>query len=520
MSTSGAVGDQYERVTQGQDESVVDVVDIIQKRPRLYWLVVVATITYWGGIVSLSLIAVQNLVGFENGGYIVDFGWNTGAVTCKDGTPTSWKMGALIFFVVCIALELYVALQTTMGKALVQAKKFKVLECLGLGFFGRYDPFTDICFSLTANACGSRIGLASIVIFFIGVLLAQVVPALWMLLRANQVHLALKFNDLLLLLEIIDPTRGELELPEAARKQMVGDLPKLGDTVSGLGTVAPNAADTSANQDARAPQRTPEEIAAIKAEIELLTDEEAANEQADDPDEVKKKALIARAKWVQGGLRFLCEDLLQGILQVLFMLEHWGELSSSTRAFIISSVVAGVAVSLGGPVYAFWLERQNKSFYSNMPKIQGNTEWKGVQTGEGVLSGVHYQCWEINKLQFNEVQAQPGQTSITVRGTILREEILKEGDGEPTYNDRMPSFMEDYLSYYGAAEDTVEGTYDVKHAMLRIKTTSQKMLKIARGTSFNQYEYELKVFPDRLKGTIRKQGSQSDMGMITLKRQF
>merc|ERR1712032_1106040 len=106
----------------------------------------------------------------------------------------------------------------------------------------------------------------------VGVLFAQVVPALWMLLRARSTHLALKFNDLIIFLEMIDPTRGDLELPEGARMQMVGNLSASDDaarlsTLPGLGVVAPNADDTSTSQDARAPRRTPEDIAAIKAQI-------------------------------------------------------------------------------------------------------------------------------------------------------------------------------------------------------------------------------------------------------------
>merc|ERR1712007_316906 len=88
----------------------------------------------------------------------------------------------------------------------------------------RYDGFSDICFSLTAGACGSDLGSYGLVLFVLGVILPQMLPALVLLFTERSTHMALRFNGLLLFLEIIDPSRAELELPDAVKAVAVGNL--------------------------------------------------------------------------------------------------------------------------------------------------------------------------------------------------------------------------------------------------------------------------------------------------------
>merc|ERR1740127_259427 len=99
-----------------------------------------------------------------------------------------------------------------------------MMMALGFSFLDRYDSFGDICFALTATACESNLGLLSLVWFGIGVVLAQMVPAVVLLITERSTHMTMRFNGYALLLELIDPTREELDLPETAKAQATGML--------------------------------------------------------------------------------------------------------------------------------------------------------------------------------------------------------------------------------------------------------------------------------------------------------
>ncbi|CAE7761348.1 unnamed protein product [Symbiodinium sp. CCMP2456] len=80
-------------------------------------------------------------------------------------------------------------------------------------------------------------------------------------------------------------------------------------------------------------------------------------------DDVKKAISDSQGAFVKrvvGVVRLLFEDVIQGVLQILFLAEFWQKLHWTSRAFTISSVVAGLACSAGGPVNEYIAELRHR----------------------------------------------------------------------------------------------------------------------------------------------------------------
>ena len=80
-------------------------------------------------------------------------------------------------------------------------------------------------------------------------------------------------------------------------------------------------------------------------------------------DDVKKAMSDSQGAFVKrvvGVVRLFFEDVIQGVLQILFLAEFWQKLHWTSRAFTISSVVAGLACSAGGPVNEYIAELRHR----------------------------------------------------------------------------------------------------------------------------------------------------------------
>mmetsp|Transcript_111993 Transcript_111993/g.210046 ORF Transcript_111993/g.210046 Transcript_111993/m.210046 type:complete len:535 (-) Transcript_111993:99-1703(-) len=499
MSSSGYVSlpiqsDAQSQAPERTDQDLNDYVDLVEKRPGWFAVIVCAQNTYWNIILILFLMGLDTV--------LKQFDINVlpteleDVVSCQHGVPKSWKVLFVILLIGFSCLELHFALKTKMGQDLMEKSKSTIAIALLLGFFDRYDSFGDICFGLIANACGSVLGLYSIVLFGLGVVLAQSIPAYYLLFTQKNTHLALRFNAMVLFLEIIDPGREGIQLPDKMKAAAVGNIE---------GNFVKKRELTPADSEFKSalPSFSAEEIAKIKEQIELLTEEEAMQEM-DNPEDVKRAAIVAQSKKVMGAVKFFCEDLLQSSIQTFFLVTFWAQLSFSDKAFFISSIAAGVIVSLAGPVHAMYKEAVSKAYYASLPKMQDNLKFEGLQKESGTFHGFEFAQWNQLSLSFDLVQGDVAG-ELKVIGKLNRSTYYKENLGNPDEPNAEPILaLQSWLTESATAEEELHGTFDPSKGMLSLKAV--EITPFGPGAeNYHWLDYKLKVYPNKLKGIASQQ---------------
>jgi len=486
-------------------EDVNDLVDLVHQQPGSYGMIVCAQTLFFTMILMLFTVALDNDMQDQGLPSLVTIDLSKKAVTCKGGVPLTWKVGACTFFVGVACLEVALARRTKVGRELLSSQKLTAGMAVFLGFLDRYDSFSDIAFSLTADRCGSILGLYSLVVFGFGVIVMQILPAFYLLLTQPCTHLAMRFNSMPLMLELIDPTRGNLTLPDEVQDQATGKLSNQQQQAAATTGTAQGPAHVVGEQTAKVEslgkspldaRQSPEEIAQIKSQVEQLSREEELAE-ADDPDSVKNSVFVARSKKIAGGIRFLCEDLLQGIFQVLFIIGYWEQLSTSTVVFTMTSVMAGLLVSMGGPLHALLKERENTAYYNTLPKLQDGVKFRGVNSFQQQVGGLVHSAWHTTTLEFNSVQRSGDR--LAIKGKLSQQEVVRECDPASTDDERRHHLSPPFA----ACERVVVGTYDIQRALLELRTESIEVL--SEGMAFDYLQYKLKVFPTCLKGIAEVQ---------------
>lgn len=118
---------------------------------------------------------------------------------------------------------------------------------------------------------------------------------------------------------------------------------------------APLLAGEAAPLHAEAP--SPPAVAEASNSMDIKpTDDSDASKYFDVPlppetdvQELRKMKNMAKVKKIVGAVRFLCEDMLQGVLQLFYVAANWDDVSRFQRAQIIGSVGVGLTVSAIGP---------------------------------------------------------------------------------------------------------------------------------------------------------------------------
>lgn len=496
----------------GEKEDLVDFEDVVKHKPHLFRLMVALVVFYRSGISALSLIAVKEYLGVKTKVALVDFGRNTGEVQCNNGVPRSWILLCLVTLAAFVGLEIYVALKTVSGRKLIRHIRMKLLFVIGCGAAGRWDAFSDVsfCFSIMSRECYSSLSYISFGMFFVGVMIAQVLPAIFMLVTQKYTHIALKFNDLEVFLEMIDPTRGNLELPEKAQKKMVGTVGTAAvDSGSLQGLPTTGASNQFGYTDA--------DVQAVRQQVaEIMSSQSREDLSKSDPDDAKKKALIAQAKRSLGIVRFLCEDLGQGCVQALFLYRNMHRLGFWSIAFTLTSIGGGLFVSLGGPVYAFYQEYQNQRFYASMPKIHGGVRWQGALCCTREADGISCASSSLMNLILDEVQAVLGESRYRIRGHLIGDLVLKELNGDALPQDWMQANEKEWVSKKGKWMEQLAGFYNAKDATLELVTVVSQIL-IDDGGAFPKKRYKFKVFPAMHKGSYLEIDGDSH-GELTMTR--
>ena len=88
--------------------------------------------------------------------------------------------------------------------------------------------------------------------------------------------------------------------------------------------------------------------------------------------DVLKQSKLARVKKIVGAVRFVFEDLIQGILQIWFLAYRWDQLNVFQRGQVIFSVTAGIMVSSAGP----FLEQRKLS--KSTSQLEGHASWQAA----------------------------------------------------------------------------------------------------------------------------------------------
>jgi len=305
-----------------------------------------------------------------------------------------------------------------------------------------------------------------------------------------------------LFLEVIDSSREEL--PPAMKTISVGNINvSREDQGTPKGSLMRSLGAPLSGRDTAADPLTSDEIARLKSQVEELKEEEM-NEVVDDPDEVKRAAIVAHAKKLMGAVKFVCEDLVQGVIQVAFLFLYWDEIDLSTKIFFISSVIAGLAVSLGGPVDALLKERRNSQYYMSLPKLQDNVKFQGINVVSGVSDDWTFTSYGIITLTFDEIEKRD-DGKFDIKAKIVRRCVHTDMDPPKDSPDaRMPEYLKKYMMSRDEARERLEGTYDISHAMLDLKAVNLTCYGPG-STTYEWADYKLKVLPDKLKGITSQQ---------------
>jgi len=129
----------------------------------------------------------------------------TSDITCHGGVPlvTIW---AFVFLAAmnCF-MQIWCAALTKYGYLMLANAPQLFISHLGYSVMGLFNSYSNISFVLMARSCGSPLWRPAAAIYVIGVLLAQAVPGILLLAYAKYLPIALKVNQLNLLLVLLKP---------------------------------------------------------------------------------------------------------------------------------------------------------------------------------------------------------------------------------------------------------------------------------------------------------------------------
>jgi hypothetical protein len=305
-------------------------------------------------------------------------------------------------------------------------------------------------------------------------------------------------------LEAVDASRGEIAVPKAMQAQLDATV-QVGGIGSTTLTKEPDVDEVVLDDP------PPEEIERIKAIVQELSVEEELVEVGD-PNDAKQAALVAQSKKLVGAVRFIFEDCIQGILQILFLCEFWGELSWSTKIYVISSVVSGLSVSLGGPIHAYVKEYHNQQIYDQLPKLKEGDVFIGVVEyvphifGESHWwSGPEEQCphksYSRTEIIVESIRNRD-DGSFDIKGAVKSGDVYMELILPPGV---APNEYETSLKQKLVMHGEWEGTYNPQFAALHFKDTVSILLPptpIGFGNSYSEYMLKLEIGSNRAKGWI------------------
>lgn len=329
-------------------------------------------------------------------------------------------------------------------------------------------------------------------------MLAQAVPAYYLLFTQHRSHLALRFNGLALFLEIIDPERRDLVLPNAVKKVAIGQV-----ATAAVQQPQGSASNSEAPRSGEAVvQLSDEEVSKLKDQVEQLTVAEE-QERSVDPNSVKNAVFVANAKKLLGFVKFFGEDLLQGIFQIMFVYEYWELLTIGTVVFTTSSVLAGLFVTLGGPLHALITERKSRQYYESLPKIEQGLKYEGVTMDSYEWQDVNYVKYKRRSMTFTRVWREPGEEKLRVQASLTTRQLHSEAFGAPAED------AEEVQQDCNAAnrnpyvyETTLHGDYDLNYAMLELAEVQWRHVSGLGPEMQLHYRCRLKVLPGKIKGDM------------------
>lgn len=262
---------------------------------------------------------------------------------------------------VLVWLEVRLAFCCEKGRKLRYLKPLAFCVALALSSLEKYDIYGDLNFIRVARhkQPDGWIWKAGLAIFVWGVGLMQILPSLLLLLSCLSCRVArlgipkdfvllCRFSGLHMLMESINHAHVAAAAEPAFKGAAVREEQRA-DTEEQAPLLAGAAVPRASSP--------PEAVADASTSVDIKpTDDSDASKYFDVPlppetdvEELRKRKNLAKVKKIVGAVRFLCEDMLQGVLQLFFVAANWDDLTLVQRAQVIGSVGVGLTVSAMGP---------------------------------------------------------------------------------------------------------------------------------------------------------------------------
>ncbi|CAE7348227.1 unnamed protein product [Symbiodinium sp. CCMP2592] len=329
--------------------AATDLVELWTTRSWVRLQVSFQVLGFWASATMCSTLVVETLVPSSS----------------EHLAETSWYCFAsfVAATIVLIWLEVRLSLCCEQGRKLCYTRTFGL--ALALSCLEKYDVYSDLNFVAVARKHRAEpwVWKISFGIVVVGVGVMQLLPSLLLLsscLSSRVAQLGIprdfslltRFSGMHLLMQSISSCDGLPQAVFGARARPDAECD--GSHVEEMGAKLEKEQRTLA-QEAEAPESaqafdvtspTPTETAGFHLPQQYCDvphwDDASSNE-------LQRKKDLARVKRFVGAVRFACEDLLQGVMQLLFLAARWPDLETFEKVQVIASVLFGIASSALGP---------------------------------------------------------------------------------------------------------------------------------------------------------------------------
>eukprot|EP00746_Dinoflagellata_sp_MGD_P122837 gnl/MRDRNA2_/MRDRNA2_57607_c0_seq1.p1 gnl/MRDRNA2_/MRDRNA2_57607_c0~~gnl/MRDRNA2_/MRDRNA2_57607_c0_seq1.p1 ORF type:complete len:555 (-),score=112.80 gnl/MRDRNA2_/MRDRNA2_57607_c0_seq1:147-1811(-) len=172
--------------------------------------------------------------------------------------------------------------------------------------------------------------------------------------------------------------------------------------------------------------------------------------------EMIHKYSIAGGKMVSGLVRFLFEDLIQSFCQCVFLCKVWHHVSTSTKVFTFCSIVAGVSISLMGPVMEMLKVRKLRK---EKGEVHGGEDMQLTVFGEDPDSTYEllHDTEDKKEKLLEEKQATPEKNNVAPEGEAAAKQVKDD------IKQDVPQFTETTIRNMSIPEFIRGGSMDSKH---------------------------------------------------------
>lgn len=162
----------------------VSILSVLGSHGHAYRFLVMSAILFWASMVGVVVLGQTRM-------------------TCSSDIPANGSLLFCISTCFMLSIEMWIAMHTAKGYRFLTGFPEQFFFNAALTFLAKFDIYTNIIFVLKASECGSAIFMPSLIVFFVGVICFQAIPAIGLLLANRDLMWAMKLNDFHLLMQLV-----------------------------------------------------------------------------------------------------------------------------------------------------------------------------------------------------------------------------------------------------------------------------------------------------------------------------